>query len=58
MAVSDSPWGPMEASDRCPRGFTLSGPYWTTLDPPYVESDGGSDGLGPTVVISVRLLDC
>ena len=24
--------------------FTILRPYWTASDPPYVESDGGSDG--------------
>jgi hypothetical protein len=33
---------------------------WTLLDrsdPPCVESDGGSDGLGPTLVFNARLRD-
>ena len=40
------------------RVLALSRPYWTMSDPPCVESDGRSDGLGPTMVLQRVAGDC
>jgi hypothetical protein len=60
VKASDRRWVQQWASNHGPTGFTISGAYWTSWDPPCVESDSESNGYVRqwcSVHVSDRLRD-